>query len=118
MSFEGGFQGRIGKLVDACYSYWQVAAFFVSEAEIEREWNMPIKSSLFNKEALQKFVLGVSQCFNGGGFADKPERHPDLYHTCYALSGLSLAQMRAKSPHFCVGGQANVLVRLKKLKTA
>nr|CAH8845586.1 unnamed protein product [Trichobilharzia regenti] len=28
----------------------------------------------------------------GGGLIDKPGKHPDPYHTCYALSGLSLAQ--------------------------
>ena len=25
-----------------------------------------------------------------GGFCDKPKKYPDLYHTCYTLSGLSL----------------------------
>jgi protein farnesyltransferase subunit beta len=27
MKFEGGFQGRTNKLVDACYSFWQGATF-------------------------------------------------------------------------------------------
>ncbi|CAH8875517.1 unnamed protein product [Trichobilharzia szidati] len=30
--------------------------------------------------------------FDGGGLIDKPGTNPDPYHTCYALSGLSLAQ--------------------------
>lgn len=29
---------------------------------------------------------------NTGGMVDKPGKSPDLYHTCYALSGLSAAQ--------------------------
>ncbi|TPP66847.1 Farnesyltransferase subunit beta [Fasciola gigantica] len=28
----------------------------------------------------------------GGGLIDKPGKYPDCYHTCYALSGLSIAQ--------------------------
>lgn len=74
MAFEGGFQGRIGKLVDACYSYWQTAACFIAEAEIQREWKIPVKNGLFNSDALQKYLLGASQCFQTGGFADKPDR--------------------------------------------
>ncbi|KAI6170688.1 Protein farnesyltransferase subunit beta [Aphelenchoides bicaudatus] len=109
MAYEGGFQGRTGKLVDACYSYWQTASFFVAEAEIQREWGLSINNSLFNGEALQKFLLGASQRFKGGGFCDKPERYPDLYHTCYALGGLALAQMRADSPHLCIGGSETLL---------
>jgi len=27
MKFEGGFQGRTNKLVDACYSFWQAGMF-------------------------------------------------------------------------------------------
>jgi protein farnesyltransferase subunit beta len=27
-----------------------------------------------------------------GGLWDKPGKHRDIYHTCYALSGLSLSQ--------------------------
>lgn len=30
--------------------------------------------------------------YGGGGLADKPGKNADNYHTCYALSGLSLAQ--------------------------
>jgi protein farnesyltransferase subunit beta len=74
MPYEGGFQGRTGKLVDACYSYWQTASCFVAEAEIQREWGIPIKNSLFNNEGLQKFLLGASQRFKSGGFCDKPGR--------------------------------------------
>ncbi|KAF2565521.1 hypothetical protein F2Q68_00026937 [Brassica cretica] len=50
---EMGFQGRTNKLVDGCYTFWQVA---------------------------------------DGGFRDKLRKPRDFYHTCYCLSGLSVAQ--------------------------
>jgi len=34
MSYEGGFQGRTNKLVDACYSFWVGASFPLLEAAI------------------------------------------------------------------------------------
>jgi protein farnesyltransferase subunit beta len=32
MSFEGGFQGRTHKLVDACYSFWMGGCFPLAQA--------------------------------------------------------------------------------------
>jgi len=32
MRLEGGFQGRINKLVDGCYSFWQAGSFPLLEA--------------------------------------------------------------------------------------
>lgn len=29
-----------------------------------------------------------------GGLKDKPGKHPDIYHTCYSLAGLSLSQTK------------------------
>ena len=41
----------------------------------------------------QQYLLICCQNPRGtGGMIDKPGKPPDLYHTCYALSGLSLAQ--------------------------
>jgi len=115
MQFEGGFQGRTGKLVDVCYSYWQAAACVIAEIEIEREWNiLPKQGGLFNETALQDYDLGASQTFQFGGFCDKPEKHPDLYHTCYALSGLSLAQESLDQIPL-VGGQSAALRRINPL---
>ena len=51
-----------------------------------------------------------------GGLVDKPGKSRDFYHTCYALSGLSVAQ---HSPYtteeeeekpILVGGDVNLLV--------
>lgn len=46
---------------------------------------------LFDQEALQEYILCACQNI-GGGLLDKPGRYPDFYHTCFCLSGLSLAQ--------------------------
>ncbi len=48
---------------------------------------------LFDQLALQRYVVLCSQkSFPSAGLRDKPSKSPDLYHTCYCLSGLSIAQ--------------------------
>ena len=37
-------------------------------------------------------------------------RSPDFYHTCYCLSGLSLAQHQIADPEFILGGAGNLLL--------
>ncbi|XP_059598405.1 protein farnesyltransferase subunit beta isoform X2 [Vitis vinifera] len=46
---------------------------------------------LFHSIALQQYIILCSQ-LQEGGFRDKPGKHRDYYHTCYCLSGLSVAQ--------------------------
>ncbi|CAN4082456.1 unnamed protein product [Withania somnifera] len=53
--------------------------------------NRPIAMRpLFDSMYLQQYVLLCSQI--DGGFRDKPGKGRDHYHTCYCLSGLSIAQ--------------------------
>uniref|UniRef100_A0A4W5Q541 Prenyltransferase alpha-alpha toroid domain-containing protein n=1 Tax=Hucho hucho TaxID=62062 RepID=A0A4W5Q541_9TELE len=68
MRFEGGFQGRCNKLVDGCYSFWQAGL-------------LPLLHRALFKEGGYPPLL-----------VDKPGRSRDFYHTCYCLSGLSVAQ--------------------------
>jgi protein farnesyltransferase subunit beta len=77
---EGGFCGRTNKLVDSCYSFWVGALFPILDAP-----------RAFNAEALQRYILVCCQD-DGGGLRDKPGVSGDFHHTCYALSGLSVAQ--------------------------
>lgn len=92
MGFEGGFQGRANKLVDSCYSFW-VGALFpllgltdgVDGIESSR------MTGMFEAERLQRYVLECCQV-GIGGLRDKPGTPRDFMHTCYALSGLSVAQ--------------------------
>ncbi|XP_044746413.1 protein farnesyltransferase subunit beta [Coccinella septempunctata] len=87
MRFEGGFQGRTNKLVDGCYSFWQGAALAIINMFIDK----PPKNYLFDNKALQEYILICAQHANGG-LIDKPGKHRDEYHSCYVLSGLSIAQ--------------------------
>jgi protein farnesyltransferase subunit beta len=46
----------------------------------------------FNQNALQRYILHCAQNLEGGGMRDKPSKSRDFYHSCYALSGLSISQ--------------------------
>jgi len=55
----------------------------------------------FNQRALQRYVLQCGQSIESegvGGLRDKPGKSRDFYHSCYALSGLSIAQSFALTP--------------------
>lgn len=90
MKLEGGFQGRTNKLTDGCYSFWQGGAFPLIYSILHSAGNTP-KTHLFNSSALQEYLLVCCQNLNGG-LIDKPGKSRDLYHTCYTISGLSVAQ--------------------------
>ncbi|KAH9259380.1 hypothetical protein BASA81_002423 [Batrachochytrium salamandrivorans] len=84
MQVEGGFQGRTNKLVDSCYSFWQGASFQL----INR-----LGSGTFpqcNSDRLLRYVFGACR-HEYGGLKDKPDTGRDYYHTCYSLSGVSVA---------------------------
>ncbi|KAB7500745.1 Protein farnesyltransferase subunit beta [Armadillidium nasatum] len=100
MRFEGGFQGRTNKLVDGCYSFWQGGLFPIIHSILSLEGNNSLSAErwMFHQEALQEYLLICCQ-YSKGGLIDKPGKSPDLYHTCYTLSGLSIAQ------HFIVGNR-------------
>ncbi|CAM0137270.1 unnamed protein product [Umbelopsis sp. WA50703] len=97
MNLEGGFQGRTNKLVDGCYSFWGAGDFPIISAALERRAKLKGSKDtasidyLFDRDALQRYVLICCQD-EQGGLADKPGVGPDYYHTCYCLSGLSIAQ--------------------------
>jgi len=69
-----------------------------SEAMKARSGPFPSLSSWssspsFASAALQGWILGCCQSEDGcGGLRDKPGTGRDHYHTCYCLSGLSIAQ--------------------------
>ena len=117
MQIEGGFQGRTNKLVDACYSFWQGAALSIvdimrnkgSDISDLYEWRKQKQEHQennsfyvskvhdndgklsFNQKRLQKYIIRCGQV-EGGGLRDKPGKSRDYYHSCYSLSGLSIAQ--------------------------
>lgn len=118
MRVEGGFQGRTNKLVDGCYSFWQGAALPIISAILsqDEENKELIEAVLFDQGALQEYIIICCQALPGGGFIDKPGKYRDIYHTCYALSGLSIAQhgTGAGDPYI-VGRPGNELNRTHPL---
>ena len=104
MRCEGGYQGRTNKLVDACYSFWQGAIpLLLKRAGVCRE-------ALQDTARLQEYILLACQQ-KEGGLRDKPGKPRDYYHTCYALSGLSVAQHSISSEMPLVwGSDDNVVV--------
>jgi protein farnesyltransferase subunit beta len=100
MQLEGGFSGRSNKLVDGCYSFWQGGAMAIASAQLQRKRacsvNAPLSigtspSLLFDKCMLERYILLCAQDVHGG-LRDKPSKNRDHYHSCYTLSGLSVAQ--------------------------
>ena len=99
MRREGGFCGRTNKLVDGCYSFWvgalfpllDLAAATVSATATAQPQAQSRGGSGYDELALQRYILLAGQTLTGG-LRDKPGKGPDLYHTCYCLSGLSVAQ--------------------------
>ncbi|PLW21491.1 hypothetical protein PCANC_00308 [Puccinia coronata f. sp. avenae] len=109
----GGFRGRTNKLVDGCYSWWCAGAFPLLRALMPEDFPDQQESfDLFDRQALQEYILLVSQDLTPqakqGGLRDKPSAMPDMYHTHYILSGLSLAQH----------SQKHSLQRIEELKKA
>ncbi|XP_020380925.1 protein farnesyltransferase subunit beta [Rhincodon typus] len=93
MRFEGGFQGRCNKLVDGCYSFWQAGLLPLLHRALHAHGNNSLSMTrwMFHQEALQEYILLCCQN-STGGLLDKPGKSRDFYHTCYCLSGLSVAQ--------------------------
>ena len=77
-TLQGGFNGRPEKLPDVCYSWWILSSCFM----IERQ-------SWINLEKLKDYVLEC-QDTDGGGIADRPGNEPDVFHTYFGFTALSL----------------------------
>lgn len=117
---EGGFCGRSNKLVDSCYSYWQGSVFcllhpFLRSQKPKKDTSKTnpdkiLNNWLFDSAALQDYILNQCQA-KEGMLIDKPDAIPDFYHTCYALSGLSLSQYQPDDSLFDIGSQSvNILL--------
>lgn len=111
MAFEGGFNGRANKLVDGCYSFWQGGAMAIVSMldsfndtangdghdykdpwlQQQQRQDETKTSVLFDQQMLERYILLCAQDVSGG-LRDKPSKSRDCYHTCYNLSGLSVAQ--------------------------
>lgn len=90
---EGGLNGRPEKLADVCYSWWVLSSLAI----IDRlDW--------IDRDRLFKWIF-ETQDDESGGFADKPGNMADVYHTCFAITGLSLLgypDLLAVNPKYCM----------------
>jgi protein farnesyltransferase subunit beta len=89
LQIEGGFNGRINKLVDCCYNFWQGATFELLDICAEGKMNLQ-GEWLYNQHALQAYTTFCCQPAKGG-LRDKPTKGPDPYHTMYGMAGNSVA---------------------------
>ena len=90
MTKEGGFNGRTNKLVDSCYSFWKGSIFnmlYMADKNLSNGMEL-----LYDPLSLQAYIIFACQNSKGGGLIDKPGKYPNLFHTNYATTGLSLSQ--------------------------
>lgn len=113
MKYEGGFQGRTNKLVDGCYSFWQGGALPLLHRILcnQGDDSLRLDHWLFQSRALQQYILICCQ-YPSGGLIDKPSKPRDVYHTCYTLSGLSVAQHPPVGKPDVIGSYDNLLAPL------
>ncbi|CAH0480723.1 unnamed protein product [Peronospora belbahrii] len=109
MPFEGGYQGRTNKLVDGCYSFWQGAVPALLAEVLRQQYGDHVPYQCHQKK-LQKYILLCGQEITGG-LRDKPGKPRDHYHSCYCLSGLSVAQHGDAAGEPVVYGDASNLVK-------
>ncbi|PSK55145.1 hypothetical protein B9Z65_2534 [Elsinoe australis] len=90
---NGGLNGRPEKLEDVCYSWWVLSPM----AAIKRlHW--------IDKDKMASFILSCQDPL-GGGFADRPDDMVDVFHTCFAIAGLSLlgySGLEEVDPIYCM----------------
>ena len=75
---SGGFNGRPMKLVDVCYAWWVGASLAMVG---KRHW--------IDRDKLISFILKCQDA-EEGGLADRPGDMVDVFHTHFAVAGLSL----------------------------
>ncbi|EXJ60109.1 protein farnesyltransferase subunit beta [Cladophialophora yegresii CBS 114405] len=94
---EGGLAGRTNKLVDGCYSHWLGSCWPLIQAAVSGprdsagSRSLGVGENLYSSEGLARYILCCCQA-EEGGLRDKPSKHPDSYHTCYTLCGLSTVE--------------------------
>jgi len=93
---DGGLNGRPEKLQDVCYSWWVLSSL---EMIHRKHW--------IDIQVLINFILSCQDNVRGG-FADRPGNVTDLFHTLFAITGLSLLgykcskQLESIDPIYCL----------------
>jgi geranylgeranyl transferase type-2 subunit beta len=79
---DGGLNGRPEKLQDVCYSWWILSSLSMIDCI---PW--------IDENKLIDFIFSC-QDHENGGFSDRPGNMTDLFHTLFALTGLSLLKYK------------------------
>lgn len=98
---EGGFNGRINKRVDACYNFWVGSI------------GKLLGVDLISANGVRTYTLCCCQHAKGG-FVDKPLKGNDLYHSCYAPSGLAYYHSELIQMHPLFNMPADKVEKAKK----
>jgi geranylgeranyl transferase type-2 subunit beta len=88
----GGLNGRPEKKEDVCYSWWVLSPLAMLK-----------RAHWINRSALRKFILSCQDAQHGG-FSDRPGDVVDVFHTCFAIAGLSLLEWDEKRTGDWEGG--------------
>ena len=73
-----GFNGRLGKMADTCYCFWNAGALAILNQQ-----------SLIDIEALRQYLCGKAQHLIGG-FSKAPGAPPDVMHSYLGLAALAV----------------------------
>lgn len=99
---DGGFNGRVNKMSDTCYSFWVGASLaMISKHSVKAEC-LPL--SLVDKQAAVDFLLKQQHPIVGG-FVKTQGSMPDPLHSCLGLAALSLfghTQLEPLDASFCL----------------
>ncbi|KAI0195414.1 terpenoid cyclases/Protein prenyltransferase [Astrocystis sublimbata] len=74
-----GFNGRLNKLPDTCYTWWNAGALSLLGEDA---------SSCISRDPARRFILSKTQHLIGG-FAKHPGGPPDVYHAYMGLAALA-----------------------------
>jgi len=98
-----GFQGRINKPADTCYSYWIGATLVLLDGY-----------NLVEYSQVKSFTLSCQP--STGGFSKWPNHYPDVLHTYLGLCGMSIGGEPDIQPIHCsLGISKRAAARLKHL---
>ncbi|KAH8916590.1 terpenoid cyclases/Protein prenyltransferase [Atractiella rhizophila] len=94
---KDGFQGRVNKDPDACYSFWVTAALSILASFLEIDINSSAGGAVKGKKRMgligsDNHTRWLLDCQHSkiGGVAKGPGELPDVYHTYLSIAALSL----------------------------
>ena len=91
--------GRPNKVADTCYAWWVGASFHILG-----------HPELYNREALQRYLLEATQHSALGGFGKVAGDLPDLHHSYLGLAALGLTSttdVKAVDGGMCISKEAS-----------